>query len=1302
MNEQSYESANSHLPKEQAFLQLKNFITTELKQLKSKSTFQEQEYGEEHPLWEIFKSHSATLDMTYTMLVWLMKIKKPWNVDQVVIGDTDLDLSKCQRLYPACFTSDDNTLQFLPFAFLEQHSNALPTILTTEWPNSILCTLLAITILQRAQENTATGIQPTLCESERVYIRQYCGENADPTLYQTSGNMNTTQLNEWLTHTIKQHIEVSHKKNLEKQYAKVSKLIEKHPYLAIFSQTIQKDKKKIATYIPPRDDQRNQWEQNHVQEIYEMLDTYKDRAVWINYLDTLFLSPEYTNLYLWAQQILTTLKEHLPWDTEAVQAYIWNSEDKMIPTETQARREDGNNLSEIIRKLIDDNIIIVPKKSKNSSNDEGNEWNFTEKQTYESELKNNEEATNILKKMSGRPDLDFDSFGVGNEIPPEGEQSILIESIEPPLYQNLRGGIFEVQQHTLQKVVDWKIIQSKNTLPPSPSATHIYTLAHLSTTGWSTLPLPLWASIADIYPQEDSTKKSLTGTDALAIKYSPETGLYHIKANKQITGKVHIWVSVPNTNTNTWLGWSYLELQKSSPLSRNNTPQEITPWISNTQKAEAIRSYIWENCYYGFNKDPKMPQMWSNIPGYLQQLIDYYKQNTETGYDGKLAIICNQSALIAAVMLQQQGVPARVVSGMTGWSKVEWPGHAWIEYRDGATWISMDPTPSATPPTEIARLLYPDKQKKETTATTPGEGFLYDKETGVVSFDGRVIDLKNLRKVTQAFESDKNPELKNATKCQEYIWYSAYRVSTIDSVHAYGVCIKDGQLVVENITLLGDQLDEYFIVSNMIKKILNSSQIYEQTVVSSYNSLTHFLDLQQALWITPTDEQKAYQENIYRNIYSFLTVWNDKKISQQPKDVQSIFEEVRAYLQGQETDPEKKKLYEYEEREILNEQEFRSSLIAQNVVIMPDEVDKVLTDQIKRAWYICTEIRKNGQTSYELCKEWELEAIRIYSTSKSYPNRQWNNNLKNNSDESITNVIKKRYILNPKKNIQATQQSFEQIYVKELSSSGKQLLEEIEVALPLNLSIWYDASRDEFGDIQGVLSHAFYDGILKDFPISTWIEKDKIWLLRNNMRKIPETIWNNDSLKLLRLDWNNLEVIPEQIWNLSNLEKLDLSENYLSTLSNIHKLQKLSSLRIANNQFTEIPEQVFALSNLKLLNVSENQISKLPKEIDSLKNLESLILWDNELTDLPPTLSHLTKLRHLSVQYNKLKFLPNDLVILENLTNLYIGGNPDLWGAFTVRSICEVDFGEFDERSKWEKTENSNWTVTYTKIISKE
>ena len=129
----------------------------------------------------------------------------------------------------------------------------------------------------------------------------------------------------------------------------------------------------------------------------------------------------------------------------------------------------------------------------------------------------------------------------------------------------------------------------------------------------------------------------------------------------------------------------------------------------------------------------------------------------------------------------------------------------------------------------------------------------------------------------------------------------------------------------------------------------------------------------------------------------------------------------------------------------------------------------------------------------------------------------------------------------------------------------------------------------------------------------------KLNLQHNKLHKIPQSLLELPSLKILNLSHNYLVNIPSVSKWSASLQVLDLSYNHLSNLPNSIIASALSDLDISNNQFRFVPRCVCFFIGLTALNIANNpKIVALPSELGRLKNLIMLNLNGlNKLNDPP-------------------------------------------------------------------------------------
>jgi len=117
----------------------------------------------------------------------------------------------------------------------------------------------------------------------------------------------------------------------------------------------------------------------------------------------------------------------------------------------------------------------------------------------------------------------------------------------------------------------------------------------------------------------------------------------------------------------------------------------------------------------------------------------------------------------------------------------------------------------------------------------------------------------------------------------------------------------------------------------------------------------------------------------------------------------------------------------------------------------------------------------------------------------------------------------------------------------------------------------------------------------------------------------------------------------------SNHKLYLICENILKLPDKIGDLTKLTDICISQNNLIYLPDSIGNLTNLIKLNVSYNKLTHLPDSIGNLTNLQKLFVDNNKLTRLPDTLSNLINLTDLYIYDNKISVLP---VSITNLANL--------------------------------------------------
>jgi hypothetical protein len=125
------------------------------------------------------------------------------------------------------------------------------------------------------------------------------------------------------------------------------------------------------------------------------------------------------------------------------------------------------------------------------------------------------------------------------------------------------------------------------------------------------------------------------------------------------------------------------------------------------------------------------------------------------------------------------------------------------------------------------------------------------------------------------------------------------------------------------------------------------------------------------------------------------------------------------------------------------------------------------------------------------------------------------------------------------------------------------------------------------------------------------IKAQSIVLCCNQLSSLPSFGLN---LKILNLSRNQLKFVPESLFNCVQLIELDLSFNQIRRISgSLGKLINLKKLILANNALAEIPQEIGNCSQLEVLNVANNCIYTIAAEFSLLKNVKSIYLDGNPL-----------------------------------------------------------------------------------------
>jgi len=141
----------------------------------------------------------------------------------------------------------------------------------------------------------------------------------------------------------------------------------------------------------------------------------------------------------------------------------------------------------------------------------------------------------------------------------------------------------------------------------------------------------------------------------------------------------------------------------------------------------------------------------------------------------------------------------------------------------------------------------------------------------------------------------------------------------------------------------------------------------------------------------------------------------------------------------------------------------------------------------------------------------------------------------------------------------------------------------------------------------------------------------------------------------LSLSKCGFNIIPARIMKLKTLKKLFLRRNCLKELPNsIGMLSNLEMLDLRINELKELPRSIGLLSNLKYLNISSNELFSIPETIGNLESLTFLNLNNNKLRSIPESLGNLKQLKELKIKANFWITVPECVECLQQNGSLII------------------------------------------------
>lgn len=149
------------------------------------------------------------------------------------------------------------------------------------------------------------------------------------------------------------------------------------------------------------------------------------------------------------------------------------------------------------------------------------------------------------------------------------------------------------------------------------------------------------------------------------------------------------------------------------------------------------------------------------------------------------------------------------------------------------------------------------------------------------------------------------------------------------------------------------------------------------------------------------------------------------------------------------------------------------------------------------------------------------------------------------------------------------------------------------------------------------------------------------------------------TLTILDLSYKQIHEIPLLFFiGLENIAALHLQGNYLQKVpSSILDAQSLKLIDLSNNRLIKVPNELGELPDLRVINLSNNYITSLPDSLGNLRCLEILGLGFNKLHVLPACVGRMYNLRILSVESNQLQDFSTSVMALRRLVFLNLLGS---------------------------------------------
>jgi serine/threonine protein phosphatase PrpC len=139
------------------------------------------------------------------------------------------------------------------------------------------------------------------------------------------------------------------------------------------------------------------------------------------------------------------------------------------------------------------------------------------------------------------------------------------------------------------------------------------------------------------------------------------------------------------------------------------------------------------------------------------------------------------------------------------------------------------------------------------------------------------------------------------------------------------------------------------------------------------------------------------------------------------------------------------------------------------------------------------------------------------------------------------------------------------------------------------------------------------------------------------------------NLSDLRMNCNNLKEIPDELFEIFSLQRLYFSNNQIKVIpKGMENLKNLTVLQIEGNKLKEIPNEIVKNQQLQMLFIGDNELTELPFDISTFPRLGLFSAWGNDLKKFnlknPPKCLKSINISHnmnLEVDLNEIKKISN-------------------------------------------------------------